>query len=119
MSFEEYRTANLDELYELGRLRGESVALSNQEDFPELGETKERPDDFTKVEIEDMNDALEYYVLVCHMGEENDRQYTPFEFIASEINRREDRDEAWASYEDGIHQGIEDEFFRLWSMRQR
>ena len=41
-------------------------------------------------------------------AEENARQFSPFEHLASDINRREDSDELWEVYERGVGSGIAD-----------
>jgi len=46
----------------------------------------------------------------AHEAESHGRQYSPFEFTASEINTLEefDSDDAWQAFDDGIAAGIED-----------
>jgi hypothetical protein len=39
-------------------------------------------------------------------GHENSRQYSPFEFIAQEINEDEDSEELWDSFDEGVSEGI-------------
>jgi hypothetical protein len=43
----------------------------------------------------------------CFESEENARQYTPFEFTASEINGTENSEDYWQSFDEGIAEGIE------------
>lgn len=40
--------------------------------------------------------------------EENSRQYSPFELTAKMLNEAEHPDEAWAEFEDGIYEGIDE-----------
>ena len=42
----------------------------------------------------------------AYEAEENDRQYSPFEFTACELNRLPWSDEAWTAYDEGIAEGI-------------
>lgn len=39
-------------------------------------------------------------------AEQNSRSFSPFEFLAKEINEREDFEEAWDHYESGVSSGI-------------
>ena len=45
-------------------------------------------------------------VTAAYDAEDNDRQFTPFEFTAAEINSSDDPDAYWIAYEQGISEGI-------------
>ena len=48
----------------------------------------------------------ETIVAQCYESESNDRQFSPFEFIAHEINSYPDADDLWQAFDDGISEGI-------------
>lgn len=93
-----YTNADLDDIREDGKKRGESIANNIAiEDMPRIGEGD--------ITIED--DVKDEFMSNCSEAEENNRQFTPFEFIAKEINEREDADDAWSEFDDGIQEGFE------------
>lgn len=49
----------------------------------------------------------EEFLSMAYESEENARQYSPFEFLAHDMNEDEDRaDGLWSSYDDGVSAGI-------------
>lgn len=58
----------------------------------------------------DTEEGREQYVSECLETEcEHYRQFSPFEFLAAELNADEDRaDGLWEAYESGVLRGIED-----------
>ena len=100
-----YTTATHTAIYAAGYERGVVVASSIH--LLDIGEHLPRDSDWAGINtIEGMNVAREAFVMVCCAGEENDRQFSPFESTASEINARDDANEAWRVFEDGIMDGI-------------
>jgi hypothetical protein len=54
----------------------------------------------------------EYYD-ACSLCEDNARQFTPFEFIAHDINTTEYPDEIWESFDQGIIDVFAEDWERL------
>jgi hypothetical protein len=81
---------NKKELYNKGYNTGYDIAESNRSDYNLMDENEH--ENF----ISDMNEH------------ESDiyRQYTPFEFLAHEINSSQYPDELWDEYERGVYDGI-------------
>lgn len=82
--------------YDRGHLIGEYA------DLPSIGDSI-----FGRV-ITDADELQDDAVLWASEAEEHDRQYSPFEFTARELNSLPDPDEAWAEFDDGIWHGIRD-----------
>ena len=94
-----YTNADLDDIFEDGKDRGKTIAnVIAIEDMPMIGKDG-------LVTEEDVKDD---FMSNCAEAEENDRQFTPFEFIAKEINEREDADDAWDQFDNGINDGFEE-----------
>jgi hypothetical protein len=53
------------------------------------------------------------YMVACFEAEEIGRLYSPFEFLAKELNDSRDPDASWASYEAGLRVG----FNKAWRER--
>ena len=88
--------------YELGKDRGQSIA--SWVDIPEnLVDCAEYcgacEGDRPRVHCWMANQASE--------GESNDRQFSPFEFTAHEINEMDASEEIWEAYDSGINDGID------------
>lgn len=79
------------DVFEKGIDEGYSIAKVNQELLPEFYNDED----------------LEKYSESCYEGEENSRQFSPFEFFAKELNDSIDPDTLWERYNDGISGGIE------------
>ena len=90
-------TMTLDAVYNEGYDRGYSIASWN--DLPDIGETIRRT-------IENKDDALEAFSMLCHEAESMNRCYTPFEHTAHALNDREDAEDAWDAFDEGIAEGI-------------
>ena len=94
-----YTNADLDDIYEDGKSRGKSIANNIAiEDMPMIGKDN-------LITEEDVKDD---FMSNCAEAEECNRSFSPFEFIAKEINEREDADDAWEQFDDGINAGFEE-----------
>lgn len=104
------------EIYDAGYDRGFSIA--SWQDLPEIGEKLPRHIDYIGIgEIQDLNDAREAFLMLCSEAEDNNRQFTPFEFTARDLNDL-DQDETldfepWDMFNDGISDG----FYANWQSR--
>jgi chemotaxis methyl-accepting protein methylase len=81
---------NKKELYNKGYNTGYDIAESNRADY-------------------NLMDENEREKFISDMSEhESDiyRQYTPFEFLAHEINSSKYPDELWEAYDTGVYDGI-------------
>lgn len=76
---------NKKEAYQKGKERGEAI-VEYMEDLPT-----------------DYDEAI----TEAYQIEENDRQFSPFEFTAQELNSAQYPDELWDKFEEGISDGIE------------
>ncbi len=109
MSYDFYTMATYEELHEAGRLRGRNVA--SWVDIPEVGAVVHWPDESPEpVQLIDGSMVADYVHGVAFNAECEDRCFTPFEFTASAINKRDDADEAWEAYNAGIAAGICENF---------
>lgn len=100
-----------DEAYGLGYARGWTMA--SWIDVPALGTELPRDVDFVGIgTIENESDQREAMELLAHAAEDNDRQFSPFEFTARELNDAEDAEELWDAFENGIIDGIHEEVGR-------
>lgn len=92
---------------EEGRNHGYDAAY--YEDVFEIGASVEKyySEGYDKDSVEDEADQEELFFACAYDAEHNARQYTPFEFLAKEINDTEYADELWDAYEEGISDGIQ------------
>lgn len=96
---------NKKDAYSAGRDAGWSVA--SWQDMPAIGETLSRDVDWQGIgEIATVTDQLDAWEILCRVGEEHGRQFSPFEVTASAINARPNSEAIWAAYDDGIEAGI-------------
>jgi len=101
----DFETMKVDEVYREGYDRGYNIASWN--DLPEIGETIRKDLDWIGIgTIESKADALEAFEMLCHETESVNREYSPFEFTAHAINEREDSEEIWDAFDEGIAHGI-------------
>lgn len=77
-----------DRAYRMGWSRGHGIACHN---VPTIGETI-RSDSLGRVTV-DAENIREIHESACFEAESNSRQFSPFEFIASEFNRRDEEPE--------------------------
>ena len=71
---------------EKGKENGYDIAMSNQNEFFEIGEE-------------------EFFSEVIETETENFRQYSPFEFFAKLLNDSKNPDVYWQAYENGVSIG--------------
>jgi len=105
MSYRDFTTASLDEVFAEGKRRG--LGIGSGVDMPQAG-ARCYVDDGSLVEISDtasLQEAMEYQ---AYNAESHGRDYTPFEFIAEAINERRDSEEAWEQYGKGVTAGIQE-----------
>lgn len=93
----------ISDIYLAGYSRGWNCA--SWQDIPEIGSTV-RTDADGEVDIEDENDQADVMSSLAFEAESNDRDFSPFEFTAKELNDREDSEGAWEAFEAGISDGI-------------
>lgn len=87
--------------YVRGRNIGENVDMRTVGEFVPAAQSSEGA--YTIEEPQQVYDQMVHDAFGC---EENDRQFTPFEFTASALNKRDDSEAAWEAYEAGISMGI-------------
>ena len=95
------------EANDMGKDRGIECAMYT--DMPKIGQRIDKFDlqNFEGL-IKTIEDCQAVFLEMAAESETNSRQYTPFEFTASEINRHEefDAEELWAVFDEGITEGI-------------
>ncbi len=104
------------EVYDEGFERGYRVA--SWVDLPEAGAEIPKHLDWIGLDrVESVSDAEEYFLSLCSESESNDRQYSPFEFTAKDLNDLEETAsfEVWEAYDEGIHEG----FKKSWEERSK
>lgn len=92
----DWKEATLEELENEGYRVGEQIAQANSPDS--VDNMREADKEVFKENL--MNELTE--------AEENYRCYSPFEFFAKDLNEREDSDDAWEAYDEGISRAFSD-----------
>ena len=97
------------EAYMTGRNEGHGLACHN---VPQVGETyfTERDGRVTC----DLDNAKELHETLCHEAAENARCFSPWEFVARDLNELPEgiRESAWESYELGVEDSIAEDLKR-------
>ena len=95
----------LSEIYLSGFERGYSAA--SWQDLPEIGSKLPRHIDYQGIgEIETEQDQADALQMLASESESNSRDFSPFEYTAHELNEREDSEDAWEAFDEGISDGI-------------
>ena len=79
--------------YDNGFSTGESIANTNIYD-------NLNPENYTQDDIDNFISAMSEHESEIY------RQYSPFEFFASELSRQDNADSLWEGYESGVYEGI-------------
>ncbi len=100
--------------------RGWSVA--SWQDMPEIGHTMPKDIDWVGIgSIETVSEQIDAWEMYCLESESNDRQFSPFECTAHEINESRWPDEVWEAFDEGIIKGLRAyrrKHFKLADMRR-
>lgn len=95
----------LSEIYLSGFERGYNAA--SWQDIPEIGSTLSKSVDYQGIgEIESTHDQADALQMLASESESNSRDFSPFEFTAHDLNEREDSEDAWEAFDEGISDGI-------------
>lgn len=95
----------LSEIYLSGFERGYNAA--SWQDIPEIGSTLSKSVDYQGIgEIESTQDQADALQMLASESESNSRDFSPFEFTAHDLNEREDSEDAWQAFDEGISDGI-------------
>lgn len=96
------------DIYRSGYERG--FAIASWQEIPEIGESipQHMQHAIHYDTVTDKDVQADVFYALCYDTEENDRQYTPFEFTAHELNTLQDTKpyDVWTVYDDGISQGV-------------
>lgn len=98
----QFKTPTTRDAYERGYDRGFNVA--SWQDLPEVGESI-YIDGEGRITVDDEN-QWDVVSQLAYAGESNDRQYSPFEFTASEFNKARNSEARWDAFDNGIADGI-------------
>lgn len=109
-----------EDIVRAGIERGEE--LLKWADTPEVGEEVDEPDVEVRGVIETLDEAEEVFQQRFYAAEENNRQYSPFEFTAAKLNCLESAEiqigegaepliewDVWEAYEEGISAALDAE----------
>ncbi len=99
----QYKTPTTKDAYERGFDRGYNCA--SWQDLPEIGETV-RTDSDGKITVDEDN-QWDIVSSLASEGESNDRDFSPFEFTASEFNKARNSEARWEAFDAGIADGIQ------------
>lgn len=102
-----FTLATIEEITHAGYVRGRNIAAA--QDRHEIGDTFKSTQGTHACTLDDEDEIDDALIEDSYSAEENNRQYTPFEFTAKEINDRPDSEEAWDAFSSGIDKGIADE----------
>ncbi len=105
--------------YKLGFERGQSLASGIQLPSPEEIEEIKVDIALNGDSCDDDDTVTEILCKAILIGESNDRQYSPFEMIASYINSMLDPVDCWSDFDKGIQDGVTDTIDRLYSTALR
>ena len=92
--------------YRIGWNRGHGIACHN---VPTLGD-KVFSESLGRIMV-DADNIREYHQGLCYESEMGSREFSPFEFIASEFNKLDEAEEgsseeAWEAYDQGVSDSI-------------
>lgn len=98
---------NKREVYQAGKERGHNIA--SWIDLPEIGARIDKSLDWQGLgEFVTLENVADYFEMIAHASEDNDRQFSPFEFTARELNDQPNADSLWDEFDKGISKGILD-----------
>jgi hypothetical protein len=87
--------------YSAGFQHGHGIACHN---VPTLGETV-WTEDMGRVVVTAEN-IREIHLSECYAAENNSRSFSPFEFIAHDLNESQDSEALWTAFEQGVSDAI-------------
>jgi hypothetical protein len=108
---EQFATGDLRDAYAAGWRNGHGIACHN---VPKVGDTIDRSVDYVGMgRTVTLDNVRDYHQALCSMAEQNARDFSPFEFLAHDLNEygegTEDTpsaDEMWEAYENGVDDSI-------------
>ena len=98
----QFKTPTTKDAYERGFERGYNCA--SWIDVPEVGSVIWTDSD-GRVTIDEDN-QWDVVSSLAYENESNDREFSPFEFTASEFNKARNSDARWEAFDEGIADGI-------------
>ena len=101
----EDQTMNKREAATEGFDRGWNIA--SWQDMPEIGHTLPKDIDWQGIgTIETVPDQIDAWEMYCYESESNDRDFSPFERTAHDINESRWPEENWEAFDEGIARGV-------------
>lgn len=98
---------NKKDLYKAGKERGFNIA--SWQDLPELGAKIDKSIDWIGLgDVVTRENVADYFSAIASQSESIDREYSPFEFTAHDINECYNADSLWEAFDNGITKGIMD-----------
>jgi hypothetical protein len=98
---------NKRQAYNMGKERGYNVA--SWVDLPELGARVDKSLDYQGLgERVTSENVADYFTMLAQDAETIDRDYSPFEFTASDFNSQPNSESLWDEFDRGIEKGISD-----------
>jgi hypothetical protein len=102
-NLKQYKTPTAKDAYERGFERGYNCA--SWQDLPEIGHTLWLESE-GRITVDEDN-QWDVVQSLAFEAESNDRQYSPFEFTASEFNKARNSEARWEAFDAGISAGIQ------------
>ena len=99
----QFRTPTTKDAYQRGFDRGFNCA--SWQNLPEIG-AKLFLDSEGRITVDEDN-QWDVVQSLAYESESNDRQYSPFEFTASEFNKARNSEARWEAFDAGISDGID------------
>lgn len=92
----DWKEAELEDIENEGKRVGKEITSSNYPDAIDVDEEEYlNKSKFKEKLMEELSEALDNY-----------KAHTPFEFFAKELNEREDSDDAWDYFEEGVSEAF-------------
>ena len=106
------------QIRDLGYTRGWNVA--SWCDLPEIGSHIPKHVDWVGYDTVDADNLRDVWEMLCSESESNDRQFSPFEFTAYELNELQETKpyDPWEVFEDGLRAGIAAYWRKNYSQRR-
>jgi hypothetical protein len=94
------------EIYNAGKERGYNIA--SWQDIPTIGDSIPRHIDWVGYKVVDADNLRDVWEMYCGEAESMNREYSPFEFTAHDLNEKQEKVDydVWQEFERGIARGI-------------
>lgn len=107
------------EIYQAGYTRGWSVA--SWQNMPSIGDEIPKDIDWVGYGTVDRENQIDVWTMYCSEAESRDRDFSPFEFTAHDLNEIADSKpyDVWELYDNAIQAGIRSYRMKHYPIRKR